>query len=153
MTSRGRSIALEVVKNECLAFAYSFKDTDFIDRNNILKSALIAMVEAVEKLIPQPDYLLVDGNQFIQCAYKYSTITRGDKKSLSIAAASIIAKTMRDDWMINVAHEKYPQYNLAQNKGYGTKEHFQAIDKYGICPLHRRTFLKKYFSRQIHIYE
>jgi len=133
-------------------FSYEMIDNDTIDRINILQATQLAMKNAVLKLSKPPDFLLVDGNYFIGFGIPFKTIVKGDTKSISIAAASIIAKVKRDNWMIEVADKQYPNYSFAQHKGYATKKHFEAIDKYGICPLHRKSFLRKYNDRQLRLF-
>ena len=110
-----------------------------IDRLNILQATLKAMVIAVQNLLVPPDLILIDGPQSLRLPVSQKPIRKGDQLSNSIAAASIIAKVTRDRMMLEW-HEKYPQYNFARHKGYGTKEHRMAIETYGICELHRKTF-------------
>jgi len=110
-----------------------------IDRLNILQASLRAMQLAVEKLPLPPDFLLIDGIHTLRFPLPQQTIPKGDQRCLSIAAASIVAKVTRDRLM-TAYHDQYPQYNFARHKGYGTKEHLQAIRKYGCCPLHRQSF-------------
>ena len=110
-----------------------------IDRLNILQASLKAMQLAVEKLPLPPDFLLIDGINSLHLSLPQQTIPKGDQRCLSIAAASIVAKVTRDRLM-TAYHDQYPQYNFARHKGYGTKEHLQAIRKYGCCPLHRQSF-------------
>jgi len=110
-----------------------------IDRLNILQASLKAMQLAVEKLPLPPDFLLIDGIHTLRVPLPQQTIPKGDQRCLSIAAASIVAKVTRDRLM-TAYHDQYPQYNFARHKGYGTKEHLQAIRKYGCCPLHRQSF-------------
>lgn len=110
-----------------------------IDRLNILRASLKAMELAAENLPLKPDYLLIDGIHSVSLPLPQEAIPKGDQRCLSIAAASIVAKVTRDRLMM-AYHEQYPQYNFAQHKGYGTKEHLQAIRQYGCCPLHRQSF-------------
>ena len=110
-----------------------------IDRTNILQATLKAMEMAIGELSPPPDYLLVDGIHGLPIRIPQRSIKRGDTLSISIAAASIVAKVTRDRMMIE-HHERYPQYNFAKHKGYGTREHLEAIRKFGCCELHRMTF-------------
>ncbi len=114
-------------------------DQGEIDRTNILQATLKAMEMAVGRLSPPPDYLLVDGIHGLPVHIPQRLIRRGDTISVSIAAASIVAKVTRDRMMIE-HHERYPQYNFAKHKGYGTKEHLEAIRRFGYCELHRMTF-------------
>jgi ribonuclease HII len=114
-------------------------DQGEIDRTNILQATLKAMEMAVERLSLSPDYLLVDGIHGPSIHIPQRLIRRGDAISISIAAASIVAKVTRDRMMIEY-HERYPQYNFAKHKGYGTREHLEAIRRFGYCELHRMTF-------------
>ncbi|MBM2817097.1 MAG: ribonuclease [Ignavibacteria bacterium] len=121
---------------------FAFIDNETIDKINILQSTFKAMEKAVRMLAPEPHHLLIDGNRFKEIGIPYTTIIGGDAKCISIAAASIIAKAARDRWMLETEAQLYPQYHFESNKGYGTKSHIEAIKKYGLCPLHRRTFVK-----------
>lgn len=136
-----------LINSPYIKYEISIKDEKIIDEINILNASLLAMKESCEKLIKKCGFsnslTLVDGNQKIK-DYKYfqETVIKGDEKSLSIACASIIAKVFRDDIMIKYS-EIYKNYDLEKNKGYGTKKHCEAIKKYGICDIHRKTFIKK----------
>ncbi|MGD0625054.1 MAG: ribonuclease HII [Thermodesulfobacteriota bacterium] len=110
-----------------------------IDRLNILRASLKAMELAAENLPLKPDFLLIDGIHCVSLPLAQQAIPKGDQRCISIAAASIVAKVTRDRLMM-AYHDQYPQYNFAQHKGYGTKEHLQAIRQYGCCPLHRQSF-------------
>jgi len=110
-----------------------------IDRINILQATLKAMALAIENLSTPPDFILIDGSQGLRLPISQKPIRKGDQLCNSISAASIIAKVTRDRMMLE-CHQKYPQYNFAKHKGYGTKEHRKAIEKFGICELHRKTF-------------
>lgn len=121
-------------------------DADIIDRVNILQATLQAMRDAVLELPASPDFLLIDGNQRIPILTPQKPIVKGDSLSISIAAASIIAKVSRDRIM-EMYHRQFPQYNFQQNKGYGTKEHLDAIKKFGICKIHRKSFHVKYLNQ------
>lgn len=134
-----------VIKKKSLAYAYTVISHKKIDEINILKASLLAMKKSVEKLKIQPDIILVDGNKSFNYDAEVIPIVKGDSKSLSIASASIIAKVVRDRLMENHAI-KYPDYGWQTNKGYPTKEHINAVLKYGACSLHRKTFLKKIFE-------
>jgi ribonuclease HII len=112
---------------------------EVIDEINILQAARLAMKQAVEKLPSVPGLLLIDGNQKIHCSIEQWTIVKGDAKSFSIAAASVLAKVTRDHIMEDY-HQRYPQYEFARHKGYGTKLHRGLIAEHGPCPIHRRTF-------------
>jgi len=110
-----------------------------IDLFNILQATLKAMAMAIENLPMPPDFILIDGNQVLKVPLPQKPIRKGDQLSASIAAASIVAKVKRDQLMIEW-HQKYPHYNFAKHKGYGTREHRRAIAKFGVCELHRKTF-------------
>jgi ribonuclease HII len=114
-------------------------EPDEIDRINILQAALRAMMDAVEKLASPPDYLLIDGNQKVPLSLPQRPIPKGDALSLSIGAASIVAKVTRDRLMVEY-HRTYPEYGFHRHKGYGTLQHLEALGRFGPCPLHRRTF-------------
>ncbi|PZR18977.1 MAG: ribonuclease HII [Flavobacterium psychrophilum] len=115
-------------------------EPEIIDEINILNASIRAMQECIKNLTPTPNYIIVDGNRFKPVNnIPHSCIVKGDSKYLSIAAASILAKTYRDDYM-NMIHEEYPMYNWKKNKGYPTVEHREAIKKYGITKYHRKSF-------------
>jgi ribonuclease HII len=123
-----------------LSFAVTHLGPNIIDEINILNASIRAMQESILKLKPTPNYIIVDGNRFKPVEnIPHSTIIKGDSKFMSIAAASVLAKTYRDAYM-NKIHEEFPIYNWKQNKGYPTKEHRAAIKKYGPCKYHRMTF-------------
>jgi ribonuclease HII len=113
--------------------------TEIIDKINILQATRLAMKQAVEKLLSSPDILLIDGNQKIDYPIEQWAIIKGDAKSCSIAAASVLAKVTRDRIMQDY-HQQFPQYEFSRHKGYGTKRHRELIAKHGPCPIHRRTF-------------
>jgi ribonuclease HII len=139
LSPRRRERLCELIQREALSVGIGVREAQAIDAVNILQATLAAMKEAVLSLLPLPDYLLVDGLQRIPLAIPQETIVRGDARSLSIAAASIVAKVSRDRIM-EICHRQFPQYNFLRNKGYGTLEHRQAIVKYGRCKFHRRSF-------------
>ncbi len=129
-----------IIETEALAFGVSHVFQDEIDQINILNASILAMHKAIEQLNPNPEFIIVDGNRFKP--YKsipYKTIIKGDSKYLSIAAASVLAKTYRDEYM-NIIHEEFPMYNWKKNKGYPTQEHREAIKKYGATKYHRKSF-------------
>jgi ribonuclease HII len=130
------------ILDNCLSYGVGIVDHKEIDEINILQASLKAMKTGVELLEVQPQLILIDGNKSFVSDIKTKTVVRGDAKSFSIAAASIIAKVTRDKIMKEVA-KKYPEYEWQQNKGYPTQAHIKAVKKYGACPLHRKTFLKK----------
>lgn len=130
----------EEILRDAIAWAVGTVDEKEIDCINILRASILAMHRAVEGLSVPPQYLIIDGNRFTPYRdLPYSTIVKGDGKYLSIAAASILAKTFRDDYM-NRLHEEFPQYGWKQNKGYPTKQHRTALAQYGPSPYHRQSF-------------
>jgi len=142
LTERRRKIAFEEIKENAIAWAVSFVDPQSIDKINIQNATFAAMHESVNKLDVKPEFLLVDGNVFEPYEdIPYETITKGDDKYLSIAAASVIAKVIRDEYMTKI-HERFPQYGWGSNKGYGSKQHRDTIQEQGITQFHRKSFLK-----------
>ncbi len=141
-----REELFSVIRNNTLAYAYTIISQNKIDQINILKASLLAMKRSVAKLKVQPQIILVDGNKSFSYDAEVIPIVKGDSKSLSIASASIIAKVVRDKIMMKLALE-YPYYGWETNKGYPTKEHIEAVLKYGACKIHRKTFLAKIYAR------
>ena len=130
----------DIIENEAISYAYFHVYPDEIDKINILNASILAMHKSIALLNIKPEFIIVDGNKFKPFNnIPHETIIKGDSKFLNIAAASIIAKTQRDDYMCKI-HEEFPMYNWKQNKGYPTKEHREAIRKYGITKYHRKTF-------------
>ncbi len=140
LTEAQRVELRKVIENEAISYSVSQISNVEIDETNILKASVKAMHTAVEKLIEIPQYLVIDGNYFIPYKdIKHTCIIKGDGLYASIAAASILAKTYRDDYMKNL-HLEFPHYNWHRNKGYGTLEHRKAIEEYGLCRHHRMSF-------------
>ncbi len=140
LTERQRYALRPLIEKEALAWAVGVVSPQEIDEINILKASFLAMHRAIDALKVRPEALLIDGNRFT--AYRdlpYSCEVKGDGRYLSIAAASILAKTYRDDYMMKL-HEEYPQYHWDENKGYPTRAHRAAIAQYGSTPYHRRSF-------------
>ncbi len=137
----------QVIKETAISWAVSYSNVEEIEEKNILHASVGAMRNAIENLTVKADYALIDGNYFPFDFIDFQTIVGGDAKSWSIAAASIIAKTERDSYMIRIS-EQYSEYGFEKHKGYGTKKHYQAIDEFGVTPIHRPTFLRKYFDRK-----
>lgn len=130
----------EVIERDALAWAVGVATAEEIDRINILNASILAMHRALDYLKLRPEAIIVDGNRFKPYHFiPYTTIIKGDGKYLSIAAASILAKTYRDDYMDRLA-EEYPQYDWLNNKGYPTHKHREAVARYGLTPYHRKTF-------------
>ena len=141
LTAAQRDALFDMITQNAVAFAYSLGDVEEIDTYNILGASLRAMNRSVRELHVQPDFVLIDGNKKFEIDIPVETVVKGDGKSLCIAAASIIAKVIRDRIMDELDKE-YPLYLWKQNKGYPTKEHIQAVLRHGSTPLHRKTFLK-----------
>jgi ribonuclease HII len=140
LSEKQREALRPVIEKEAIAWAVASVGQEEIDQINILKASIKAMHLAIEQLKKKPDYLLIDGNRF----YPYKKIphqcfVKGDGRFASIAAASILAKTWRDEYMIRL-HEKFPHYGWDKNKGYGTAVHRKAIEQYGLCEHHRKSF-------------
>jgi ribonuclease HII len=140
LTEKQRETLRPVIEREAIAWAVGIATPEEIDRINILKASFLAMHRAVAQLRTAPEHLLIDGNRFIPYpGIPHTTIIKGDGKFLSIAAASILAKTHRDEYM-NLLNDKYPGYSWNQNKGYPTKAHRDAIRLHGTTPCHRKSF-------------
>ncbi|MCP4689946.1 MAG: ribonuclease HII [Desulfobacterales bacterium] len=139
LSARQRDHLFDEVYHDALSVGIGLVDHAEIDRINILKASLLAMAIAVENLQPQPDYLLIDGTFTIESKLPQEAITKGDARSVSIAAASIVAKVSRDRLMERY-HEEYPHYDFAKNKGYPTRAHKEALREFGHCRIHRLTF-------------
>ena len=135
-----RNEARQIVETEALAWAVAQVSAEEIDRINILKASFVGMHRALDQLYMRPTALLIDGNRFLPYpGIPHTCIVKGDATFMSIAAASILAKTHRDEWMCRL-HEEYPYYQWNENKGYPTIAHRQAIQQYGVSPHHRRSF-------------
>ncbi|NQW36267.1 MAG: ribonuclease HII [Flavobacteriales bacterium] len=140
LSEKNRQLLRPIIEAEAIAFGVAFIDEKEIDVVNILNASIKAMHGAIEKLKIVPEFIIVDGNRFKPYGdIPHQTIVKGDAKFMSIAAASVLAKTYRDDFM-EEKHLKYPQYHWDKNKGYPTKQHREAIRQFGITPLHRKTF-------------
>ena len=140
LSEKKREKLYDEICEKALSYCIASVDEKEIDEINILQATFKAMRNAVAGLSIKPDYVLIDGNKGpgIEC----ETVVKGDSKSMSIAAASILAKVSRDRYIVKLS-EKYPGYGFEKHKGYGTKAHYEAIEKLGICPIHRKTFLRK----------
>lgn len=137
--SKKREALYEIILSKALGVGIGTICQEEIDLLNILRATLKAMVQAVESLPLSPDFILIDGNQPLHFPVPQKPIRKGDRICNSIAAASIVAKVTRDRLMFE-CHQKYPQYNFTKHKGYGTEEHRKAIERFGVCDLHRKTF-------------
>ena len=140
LSEKAREKLRPVIEEQAVSFAVTHVEPLVIDEINILNASIKAMQESILMLTPKPNYIIVDGNRFKPVLdIPYSCIVKGDAKFMSIAAASVLAKTYRDEYM-NQIHEEYPMYNWKQNKGYPTQEHREAIRKYGVTKYHRMSF-------------
>ena len=140
LSEKVREYLRPILEEKAISYSISHVEPKIIDEINILNASIRAMHECIVRLNPTPLYIIVDGNRFKPINnIPYSTIIKGDSKYLSIAAASVLAKTYRDEYM-NKIHEEFPMYNWKKNKGYPTKEHREAIRKYGATKYHRMSF-------------
>lgn len=143
LSAKKREQLAEQIRQKALAYTVVEVDEKRIDQMNILEATKLGMKQAVEGLAIAPEVVLTDGNMIIDIPHKQKSVVHGDALSYSIGAASIIAKVYRDSLMDEYA-KQYPQYAFEKNKGYGTAEHIQGIKEHGLCPIHRRTFTKKF---------
>lgn len=147
LSERKREELFSKIISKALAYSIATASVSEIEEINILNAAMLAMKRAVESLSVTPELVLVDGNKTPDIKPKALAVVKGDAKSQSIAAASILAKVARDRYMREI-DKKYPQYQFSKHKGYGTKLHYEMIDKYGVADIHRMSFLKKYFEKK-----
>lgn len=147
VTPKRREILFYEIQSQAIAWAVTAVDETVIDEVNILNARLMAMERAICQLEPAADYALIDGNRDKGITLPHETVIKGDSKSASIAAASILAKVSRDHYMEEMA-ERYPQYQFDKHKGYPTKLHYELLDRFGPSPIHRKSFLKKWEERQ-----
>jgi len=140
MSRKDRELLRPIIEKEAIAWAVEAVETEEIDKINILNASITGMQRAVRKLKVKPEFLLIDGNRFKPCdGIPYTTVVKGDATFASIAAASVLAKTYRDERMCELARQ-YPQYGWDRNMGYPTRDHVEAIKEFGFCPLHRKSF-------------
>ena len=147
LTDKKRRELMPVIKEQALAFGIAFASHEEIDQINILQATFLAMERALAQLKIRPDLALIDGNRQKDFGINVETVVKGDARSANIAAASVLAKVTRDDYM-EAMEEEYPGYGFAVHKGYGTKAHYEALRKMGPCPIHRMTFLKKFYGTE-----
>lgn len=147
LTDKKRRELYPVIKERASAYGIGFASEQEIDEINILQATFLAMQRAIDQLAVKPDLALIDGNRQKDFGVPAKTVVKGDSLSASIAAASILAKVTRDDLMLEQA-EMYPQYKFDIHKGYGTKAHYEALREFGPCPIHRMTFLKKFYGEK-----
>lgn len=147
LSDKKRRDLFPIIKEQAIAYGIAFATVEEIDEINILQATFLAMERAVAQMNGQADFALIDGNREPKLDIESMAVVKGDSRSASIAAASILAKVTRDDYMEELAAQ-YPQYGFEVHKGYGTKRHYQAIEQFGMCPAHRRSFLKKFYGQK-----
>ena len=143
---RRRELFPEICE-QALAYGIAFATEGEVDEINILQATFLAMERALSQLKVRPDLVLIDGNRQKDFGLPVKTVVKGDSLSANIAAASVLAKVTRDDWMIRQA-QLYPKYGFEIHKGYGTRAHYAALEAHGPCPIHRMTFLKKFYGQE-----
>ncbi len=148
LSEKKREQLFEEITKKAVCYSIASINEKIIDEINILNATHMAMNKAVDEMKIKPDYVLIDGNSIKNMTIPHETIVKGDAKSISIAAASILAKVSRDRFICEIA-DKYPEYEFKKHKGYGTKVHTDALKKYGPCEIHRKLFLKKILGEQI----
>lgn len=145
LSDKQRRELFPIIKEKAIAYGIAFASETEIDEINILQATYLAMQRAVAQLAVKPALLLIDGNRKCDFGIEAETVVHGDSLSASIAAASILAKVTRDDYMLEQA-QNYPEYGFEVHKGYGTKAHYEALRAHGHCPIHRMSFLKKFYG-------
>lgn len=147
LTDKRRRELFPLIKDAAIAYGIGFASHEEVDSINILQATYLAMERAIAQLSISPEHLLIDGNRAKDFGIPTRTVVKGDSLSASIAAASVLAKVSRDDLMLQAA-EKYPRYGFEIHKGYGTKAHYEALSSFGPSPIHRKTFLKKFYGEK-----
>lgn len=147
LSDKRRRELFPVICREALAYGIAFATEQEIDEMNILQATFLAMERALAQLSIRPDIALIDGNREKDFGLPVKTVIKGDSLSANIAAASVLAKVSRDDFMIHQA-KAYPQYGFEIHKGYGTRAHYAALEQFGTCPIHRNSFLKKFYGEK-----
>ena len=147
LTDKKRRELFPIIKEQAIAYGIAFASEKEIDEINILQATFLAMQRALDQLPVKPDLALIDGNREKDFGIPVRTVVKGDSLSLNIAAASVLAKVTRDDLMLEMA-ETYPEYSFDVHKGYGTKAHYAALTQHGPCPIHRMSFLKKFYGEK-----
>ena len=147
LTDKRRRELMPIIKENAIAYGIGFATHQEIDQINILQATFLAMERALQQLNVKPDMALIDGNREKDFGLPVITVVKGDSRSANIAAASILAKVTRDDLMIDYARQ-YPQYGFEVHSGYGTKAHYEALGNHGPSPIHRMTFLKKFYGEK-----
>jgi ribonuclease HII len=146
LSDKRRRELFPLIKEKAIAYGIAFVDHAKIDEVNILQATYLAMEQAIAQLAVKPQLALVDGNRAKDFGVPVETVVHGDSLSASIAAASVLAKVSRDDYMVEMA-ELYPEYGFEIHKGYGTKAHYAALTDHGHCPIHRMSFLRKFYDK------
>ena len=147
LTDKKRRELFPIIKEQAIAYGIGLASQQEIDEINILQATFLAMQRALDQLTVKPDLALIDGNREKDFGVPVKTVVKGDSLSMNIAAASILAKVTRDDLMVQLA-EEYPQYGFEIHKGYGTKAHYAALTEHGASPIHRMSFLKKFYGEK-----
>ena len=147
LTDKRRRELFPIIKEQAIAYGIGFASHEEIDQINILQATYLAMERAMAALSVKPELALIDGNRAKDFGLPVETVVKGDSRSASIAAASILAKVTRDDLMLQAA-EEYPQYQFEIHKGYGTKAHYAALTAHGPSPIHRMPFLKRFYGEK-----
>ena len=147
LTDKKRRELFPVIKEQAIAYGIAFASEQEIDEINILQATFLTMQRAIDQLEGKADFALIDGNREKDFGLPVMTVVKGDSRSANIAAASVLAKVTRDMFMEEMA-EKYPGYGFEIHKGYGTKAHYAALTEHGMCPIHRRSFLKKFYGEK-----
>ena len=147
LTDKKRRELFPIIKEQAIAYGIGLASHEEIDEINILQATYLAMERAIAQLEGKADFALIDGNRAKDFGLPVRTVVKGDSLSANIAAASVLAKVTRDDLMVELA-EKYPEYGFEIHKGYGTKAHYAALREHGPSPIHRMTFLKKFYGNQ-----
>lgn len=147
LTDKKRRELFPLIQEQAVAYGIGLASQEEIDEINILQATFLAMERALSQLNVRPDMVLIDGNRERDFGVPVQTVIKGDSLSANIAAASILAKVTRDNLMMELA-QQYPQYGFEIHKGYGTKAHYEALRQYGASPIHRRSFLKKFYGEK-----
>ena len=147
LTDKKRRELFPIIKEQAIAYGIAFATEQEIDEINILQATFLAMQRAIDQLEGKANFALIDGNREKDFGLPVMTVVKGDSRSANIAAASVLAKVTRDLYMEELA-EKYPEYGFEIHKGYGTKAHYAALTEHGASPVHRQSFLKKFYEKQ-----
>lgn len=147
LTDKKRRELFPIIQEQAIAYGIGFASEKEIDEINILQATFLAMERALDQLAVKPDLVLIDGNRENDFGIPVKTVVKGDSLSLNIAAASVLAKVSRDDLMVKMS-ETYPEYSFEVHKGYGTKAHYAALTQHGPSPIHRMSFLRKFYGEK-----